>query len=77
VPAAGNLNNIAQTEVNVSFGCVDADGAPMTQKHFIGATSRSPVGGDATNQAAALALFREIVASDEFAAAITTQNYLK
>lgn len=72
-----NSSGLAHNELNVSFGAVDGDGNPLDRKWFFGSTVRGPANGDTTDRDAALALFREIVASDEFAAMITTQNYIK
>jgi hypothetical protein len=72
-----SADGLAHNELNVSFGTTDADGNPLDRKWFFGATARGPVNGDADDRTAALALFREMVASDEFATMILTQNYIK
>jgi hypothetical protein len=72
-----NSVGLAHNELNVSFGAVDSDGEPLDRKWFFGATVRGPANGDVTDQNSALALFREMVASDEFAAMISTQNYIQ
>jgi hypothetical protein len=41
------------------------------------ATVRYPVSSTATAISAALAVLKDIVASDEFASTVTTQNFLK
>lgn len=63
--------------INVVYGTTDPLGAVMPGRVVFEANIRRPVEADATDLSAALALIRDIVASDEFAAVVTTQNYLK
>lgn len=49
----------------------------MPQKYSIQAIVKAPVLGTIADRAAALVIFRDIVASDEFAASVLSQNHLK
>lgn len=66
----------------VVFGVNDPDGGVAPQKVSMGVTVRYPVlavdGSDlATQIAAALVLLRDFVASDEFGASVTSQNWVE
>lgn len=66
----------------VVFGVDDPDGGVAPQKVSMEAKVRYPVlgvdSGDlATQIAAALVLFRDFVASDEFGASVTSQNWVE
>lgn len=54
----------------------DADGAILSQKVSFEAVVRYPVLGLSTDITAALAIFRDIIAGDEFGSSVNTQNYL-
>lgn len=74
----GVLNGaVAQDNVQIVRGTTDGAGAVLAQRVVLEANVRRPVDADADDIAATLALFREVVASDEFAAMVTTQNYVK
>jgi hypothetical protein len=71
---------MAEFSATVVQAVEDSDGAVMPQKVSMGASVRYPViGSDPTDlasvQAAALALLRDIVQSDEFAASVTDQTW--
>lgn len=67
---------IAESTVNVVNATVDVDGAVLSQKILFSAVIRYPIQGLATDITAALATFRDIVAGDEFADMVVTQNPL-
>jgi len=72
---SGN-QTVAETTVNVVNATTDVDNAVLSQKILFSAVVRYPIAGDATDVTAALATFRDIVAGDEFANAVSTQEYL-
>jgi hypothetical protein len=61
----------------VVYGTTDAEGSPLQSKVAFSASVRYPVNGDSTDVTAALAVFRDLVASDEFTAMVNTQAYIK
>lgn len=75
VPAS--LEASAETSVKVIQGTQDEAGKALASKYSFEVVARGPVNGLAADQTAALALFREIVASEEFAAAVQKQVWLK
>jgi hypothetical protein len=77
VPQGSAASNIAKTSVKVVYGTADTDGNPLEQKVSFEVVPRYPQGADPADIAAALAILRDIVASDEFASTVTTQGYLK
>lgn len=74
---ATTATSVPEDTLEVVFGTVDAEGAILASKIGISARVRRPVQGAAADVIAALALFREVVASDEFETMITTQNWVK
>lgn len=68
---------VSESVVDVVFGTKDASGAILPQKISFEAKVRLPVAADAADIAAAKALFREVVACDEFDAVVDGQMYLK
>lgn len=68
---------VAEDVITHLQGTVDSAGATLPQKVSFSCTVRRPVDGIAADVTAALALFREIIASDEFTAVVNTQNYVK
>lgn len=66
-----------EDHISVVYGTVDAAGAILPGKIAFEVSLRRPVLGLAADVTAALAVFRDIVASDEFTAVTTTQNWLK
>jgi hypothetical protein len=69
-----------QTMAEYSFKVVDAttdaDGIVLSNKVSIEGPVRYPVLGTSTDTDAALAVFRDIIAGDEFANSISTQEWL-
>lgn len=64
-------------DIQVVFGTVDASGAILPGRIAFTVGVRRPVEAISADISAALVVFRDIVASDEFAAMVSTQNYLK
>lgn len=70
--------SVAETGVKVVFGLVDTYGLPLASKATMDVVFRAPlVGTSGAVFATELALLREIVASDSFAAALTSQSWIK
>lgn len=67
---------VAQDTVTVVSGTTDADALPIPERVSFEVTIRRPVHGQAGDVAAALAIFRDIVAGDEFGNTVDTQEYL-
>lgn len=74
-PAAANAS--AEVSIRVVKGTTDAEGLPLSSKSSFEVIVRHPNSGDIDDRAAVLALAREIIASDEFADAIATLNWVK
>lgn len=74
--ASGNAV-VAEDTITVLQATVDADGAALPQKISFSATTRRPVNGQDADVTAAETLFREIIASDNFANVVDTQEYLQ
>jgi hypothetical protein len=56
---------------------LDPDGNVLQSKVGFSASVRYPANGQSSDVTAALAVFRDLVASDEFAATVTSQGYLQ
>lgn len=67
---------VAETTIQVIHATADAASEILKDKVSMMATVRTPLAGDSADVAAVLAIFRDIVAGDEFANAVTTQEYL-
>lgn len=74
---ASTPTGVAQDDISVLFGFVDANGAPVASKIAFSVNFRRPLNCDPTAQAGALALFREVVASDNFADVVNAQNWVQ
>jgi hypothetical protein len=72
---SGN-QTVAETTVNVVNATTDVDDAVLSQKILFGAVVRYPIAGDATDVTTSLATFRDVINGDEFANAVTTQEFL-
>lgn len=72
VPDSSNAN--VESTTKVVYGTVDAEGLVVPSKVLFQATSRRPKQGVDADWNAALALFREYVASDEFTAHAENQR---
>jgi len=74
--ATGNTS-VIEDRVQVISGTEDAANIPLASRVVYEAKLRRPVNGAAADVSAALAIFRDIVASDEFGTLTTTQKWLK
>lgn len=70
---------VGEYSASVLYAALDADGQVLPSKVAFTVTFRSPVniGPTETVVADALALFREIVASDNFATSVNSLDYLQ
>lgn len=70
-------NAIMQEDtITVLLGTTDSDGAVLPQRVSFQAQIRRPITGDADDVTAALAVFRDIIAGDEFGVTVNTSNWL-
>lgn len=69
-PAVGS-QIVTENSFQVSMATVDAAGLALPAKFTIEAKVRGPITGAAADRDAALSVFRDIVASDEFTALVT------
>lgn len=67
---------ILETTVQVLSSTEDATGALLASRVSFQATVRSPIDGIAADVTAALAVFRDIIAGDEFTNTVSTQEWL-
>lgn len=74
---AQSENQSPEDTIDVVFGTTDAEGSNLPSKVAFSVKVRRPYQGQATDVTNALAIFREIVASDNFAAVVTTQGWLQ
>jgi hypothetical protein len=75
--AVGNSGS-SQSNIDIAFATLDADGALLASRTVGGVFIREPINaGDATARTAVLALLREIVASDEFTNVVETQEWIQ
>lgn len=75
VPSGNQV--IAEDVITVLSGTEDANGDQLEQRVTFAATVRRPIQGIAADVTAALAVFRDIVAGDEFGNTVDTQEHLK
>jgi len=68
---------VGENVISVIRGTVDSNGAVLPSKVVMSVTIRYPVAGLATDVTAVRDVLKDIVAGDEFAASITSQNFLK
>jgi hypothetical protein len=74
---AADVGGVSEDSLRVVFGTVDSDGAPLSTKDSVEViVRRSPSGADADLDAA-VALAREIVASDNFEAMVDGQAWIQ
>jgi len=73
---SGNQTVIEDT-ITVLSGTEDASGNPLSSRVTFQAVVRRPIDGVSADVTAALAIFRDIVAGDEFGNTVSTQEYLK
>jgi hypothetical protein len=68
---------IADSELMVVYGTTDADSEPLSAKVVFSASVRFPANGQSSDVTAALAVFRDMVASDEFTNLVNSQEYVQ
>jgi len=68
--------SVAEYSCKVIHATTDSDGAVLSQKVSFEAVIRYPILGDADDIAAALVIFRDVVAGDEFGNSVSTQEWL-
>lgn len=66
----------AESELQVVFGTEDAAGEPLASKVVFLANVRYPSNGASADVTAALAVFRDFVASDQFTNLVNSQSYI-
>lgn len=74
VPAGSNP--VAETSVAVIHSTTDAEGIILPSKVNIACTARVPVNGLTADVDAAIVIFRDYVASDQFVASVKSQSFL-
>lgn len=67
----------AESHLMVVYGTKDAEGLPLASKVVFDASVRYPANGQGGDVTAALAVFRDFVASDEFTTMVTSQAYVQ
>ena len=68
---------VSESQLMVVYGTEDAEGLPLASKVVCGASVRYPANGQSGDVTAALAVFRDFVASDEFTAMVNSQAYVQ
>lgn len=68
---------VAEDSISVLFATVDSEGAILAQKASFEVKVRRPVNGATADVDAALAVLRDILAGDEFANTVSTQEFVK
>lgn len=67
---------VAESTVSIVIATVDASGVIMPTKYNYTITARTPIGGLAADATLALTVLRDVVASDDFANTLATQEWL-
>ena len=75
VPATST--GISESHLMVVYGTTDADTNPLASKVVFDAGIRYPANGQSDDVTAALAVFRDFVASDEFTAMVSSHAYVQ
>jgi hypothetical protein len=70
-------SGVSESHLMVVFGTEDVGGSPLASKVVFDAGVRYPADGQFDDVTSALAVFRDLVASDEFTAMVTSQAYVK
>lgn len=68
---------VAEFQGSVIYGTEDDDGLALQSKYNFTVNARMPVNGQTTHRDAALVLFRDFVASDEFTAAVSSLGFVE
>lgn len=72
---SGN-STVQEISIQVVYSTEDAAGNILTPKVVFEVSHRSPIDGIAADVTSALAVFRDIIAGDEFGTAVTSQKWL-
>lgn len=75
-PPASIAGAVGEVQASVLSGTVDSDSEPLAARVMLTATARVPVGGADADVDAAIVIFRDMVASDEFVTFVKTQAWL-
>jgi anthranilate phosphoribosyltransferase len=75
VPSVPEAN--AESHLLVVYGTDDSESNPLSAKIVFDAGVRYPANGQSDDVTAALAVFRDFVASDEFTSMVTSQAYVQ
>jgi hypothetical protein len=67
---------VGETSIKVVYGTTNSDGDQIAERISFEVIVRDPVQGLSTDRDAALAVFRDIIAGDEFANSVGTQEWL-
>ena len=67
---------VSETSVKVVYGTEDSGGELLGARTSFEVIVRNPVNGISTDVDAALAVLRDIIAGDEFANSVATQEYM-
>lgn len=70
-------SGVAESHLMVVYGTSDAESLPLASKVVFDAGVRYPADGQSSDVTAALAVFRDFVASDEFTAMVNSQAYVQ
>lgn len=70
-------NTVIEDTITVLSSTEDSNAEILPQKVLFTATIRRPISGIAADLTAALAIFRDVVAGDEFGNTVNTQEWLK
>lgn len=74
VPTGNKTNSVF--ECSVIYATEDAEGNVLQQRPSFVATVTQPIQGDTADVTAMLAIFRDIIAGDEFANSVATGEFL-
>jgi hypothetical protein len=69
-------DGVAESNIQVTYATTDANGLVITPKDSMSVKVRTALQGSSADVTAMLAVFRDIIAGDEFGNAVTTQEYL-
>lgn len=75
VPATVDAS--AQSSLDVIYGTLDPEGLVLQSKVGFSAVVRYPANGQVSDVTAALAVFRDLVASDQFTDMVNSQGYVQ
>lgn len=75
--APSSMEGSTEFSFRIVKGTTDADGAVIAARQSAEVIIRRPYQGDADDATAVLALLKEVVASDEFAASVGTLNFFE